>query len=415
MRIKIQNTNTYVNKFHQLVGISNLLNESEVNAKQIPLQKLIANLRRKDGVQLVPIAAIQKLREFNRRVEPKFGQAESHNKIEELKAGLITQGFTEPLIISYSADNRTAHLTEGNHRLNAAEELGLPYVPVMVLLSNSGSHLRGVTVVGKQPNQYGHVNNVLFPSEIGLVGCLDLQGQAVAPEPDWDDYEDEDSPQAIQPLAHYVDARQPYENANYVEIQYNYDDKFPVWKLFNQLDLDAIYDHDSQHTPRYLDNDWLVGDHYTIDNEESFLPESYRTYLTRLLNTAYVDDMDLFDSLADDPAHKKEWLELKQLLYKNHKLKYNEFAYNSFLNTQYEDMYGGGIEGDFIKGQPCLKYSIAGLKQFKHVHPDTKLLKEVVENEFAMNRYKIELPDYEKQFPKLDIRSVSVHLDKLIH
>ena len=79
-----------------------------------------------------------------------------------------SEGIQNPLILSYYHHNRQAMLSEGHHRLMAAEELGHSHVPVRGLRYNMRG---GVAPVAGFPGQ-GHVPGELRPSQFGVRGAV---------------------------------------------------------------------------------------------------------------------------------------------------------------------------------------------------------------------------------------------------
>ena len=82
--------------------------------------------------ELVPISELIKFREFDRRVNFKWDKKYSTSAIEQAKSEFLQNGITDILIINYSQSDKKVLLVEGNHRLVAAMELGLKYLPARV-------------------------------------------------------------------------------------------------------------------------------------------------------------------------------------------------------------------------------------------------------------------------------------------
>ena len=143
-------------------------------------QALFAELTRNidwtEGVELVPVAELWHLREFDRRAEPKADQTESDETIEELKAVLQGAGLRNPLSIDYFPATRRVLLTEGNHRLAAACELGMMFLPVKVRRSNLDTPEGARPVKGVEPDRHGYVRGDLTPSMVGIRGCVGREG-----------------------------------------------------------------------------------------------------------------------------------------------------------------------------------------------------------------------------------------------
>ena len=94
--------------------------------------------------------------------------------MDGIKKLLLEEGFRSPLNVDYNINDRYAYLGEGNHRLIAAQELGLTHVPVTVHRSGEyskhGNKGRGNAkqVNGVDPDQFGYVPGQMTPTQIGL-------------------------------------------------------------------------------------------------------------------------------------------------------------------------------------------------------------------------------------------------------
>lgn len=121
-------------------------------------------------IQWVPTDIVHGMREFDRG--DKDGDSFSRQTIDDIKDSLPKTGFQNPLIVNYSKKDRHAYLCEGNHRLIAAQELGLTHVPVRVIKKdNSGNKGRGNAkqVPGVDPDIHDYVMGDMSPSQIGMV------------------------------------------------------------------------------------------------------------------------------------------------------------------------------------------------------------------------------------------------------
>lgn len=78
---------------------------------------------------IVPTEVLVKYREFDRAGEN--AAPNSRERIEELKQSLQEQGWVNPLHITVYRDGQPPKLSEGNHRLVAAQELGIREIPVV--------------------------------------------------------------------------------------------------------------------------------------------------------------------------------------------------------------------------------------------------------------------------------------------
>jgi len=131
-----------------------------------------------ENVELVPVTELIKFREFNRRKHPKWDKEDSDETINNLKHEFITNGITTPLIIDYNQYDNRILLVEGCHRLNAAIELGIKYLPCRVIRIKKDFPKeilhKTMKVPGIKPDKYGYVPADLYPSQIGIPGTKPL-------------------------------------------------------------------------------------------------------------------------------------------------------------------------------------------------------------------------------------------------
>lgn len=79
-------------------------------------------------VGLVPVRALAPFREHAGDQNP----GRSERVIHDLTQSIQAEGFKDPLMLEYDHRAKVGSLGEGNHRLVAAERLGLTHVPVRV-------------------------------------------------------------------------------------------------------------------------------------------------------------------------------------------------------------------------------------------------------------------------------------------
>lgn len=143
------------------------------------------NLYNTNKVELVDVNFLKKFIEFDRTL-PALNKGDSAGTIasitEDLKAG---KGFTDPLILDYWVDANgklMLNLTEGNHRIQAAINAGIDYIPVRVLRGYE-SRLDQAKASGLAskilPDSSGYLPGTLRPSEI-LPEDVIKQAQAMA-------------------------------------------------------------------------------------------------------------------------------------------------------------------------------------------------------------------------------------------
>jgi len=118
------------------------------------------------NVSLVPIPLLNRMRELER------SGPQSRETIERIKASIQQRGLDEPLGIDYSVADRAASLTEGHHRLIAAQELGYTALPAHVMrregpLSGRSGKLPPLPVEQPiEPDEFGYVKGNFPPSRI---------------------------------------------------------------------------------------------------------------------------------------------------------------------------------------------------------------------------------------------------------
>jgi hypothetical protein len=113
-----------------------------------------------DNVELVPTRTVAGFREFQQgTLDP--------SKVARLEREIKREGIQEPLILDYDDLSREAYLSEGNHRLQAALNLGIDEVPVRVIRAK----IRGREAVKRAvPGTPGEAGQYLSPSAIGVGG-----------------------------------------------------------------------------------------------------------------------------------------------------------------------------------------------------------------------------------------------------
>lgn len=114
--------------------------------------------------EMVPIEALRPFREYDRRPGQPDGADQAY--WDALKAHVAEHGFEDPLTLEYNNATGRAKLSEGNHRLGIAEELGMTHVPV----SGIRSRTEGVAQLTppNQGDEYGYFPGNFSPSHVGL-------------------------------------------------------------------------------------------------------------------------------------------------------------------------------------------------------------------------------------------------------
>lgn len=126
--------------------------------KFIPLFENFENHLSSNNWEYVKTDTLWQYKEFDRSVDIK--NSDSLDNIKRLEQILSEEGFNQPLILQYSKKYQTAYLTEGNHRLVAAKNMGIKYIPVRV--TTDGGDKKDAKRV------FGSVDNPTLPSQIGI-------------------------------------------------------------------------------------------------------------------------------------------------------------------------------------------------------------------------------------------------------
>lgn len=113
------------------------------------------------GAELVPIHLLKRMQGNNLR----YGQ----EHVDMLKESMQKEGLREPGWIAYDKVNRTAYLSEGNHRMNAALQAGATHFPVAAYPTSNNPghpHPRSVPVRGTDTGPDGYLPGTMKPSDI---------------------------------------------------------------------------------------------------------------------------------------------------------------------------------------------------------------------------------------------------------
>jgi hypothetical protein len=130
-------------------------------------------------VEWVPIETVATMREYG-----PGGKAGLRwpDRLEALSADILESGFKSPLQLEYGTEDRKAYLGEGNHRLAAAELLGLECVPVLVQRRSSTEYHESVSK--PVPGHDGYIPQQTNPASIGLpiisLDALDLDDSGIS-------------------------------------------------------------------------------------------------------------------------------------------------------------------------------------------------------------------------------------------
>jgi len=103
------------------------------------------------------------------------GNATDHEGIERHKQALLSgKGFTDPVMVEFDHRNKRIVLGEGNHRVEAARELGISHVPTRVARSRISDddmeymHRKGGSPVDIDPgpSPFANKHEDYWPSDI---------------------------------------------------------------------------------------------------------------------------------------------------------------------------------------------------------------------------------------------------------
>lgn len=114
-------------------------------------------------VEWVPIDVIATMREYGPGGRSGLRWPD---RVKALAADILASGFKSPLQLEYGTDDRRAYLGEGNHRLAAAELLGLECVPVLVQRRFSTEYHE--SVAKPVSGHHGYIPQQTTPTSIGL-------------------------------------------------------------------------------------------------------------------------------------------------------------------------------------------------------------------------------------------------------
>lgn len=139
------------------------------DGRKIELSPDIAN---EECCELVSVKKLENMRMADRRTEPKTSVQDSSAVIDELKTSFMNSGIESPVIITYYTYDSCAVMTEGNHRIIAAKELGIEQIPAIVYVKKEKCpidlKIKSMPVQGYINQNDGYVPRILKPSDIGI-------------------------------------------------------------------------------------------------------------------------------------------------------------------------------------------------------------------------------------------------------
>lgn len=302
-----------------------------------------------------------------------FDRSEHYQNIEKLEDKLSTEGFTEPLILHYSHKYKTAYLTEGNHRLLAAKNLGIQYIPIRVTID-------GVQKKDAEPvlGYYSESEKVdpRVPSEIGIPNCIDKTGKPVESE---SRIIEEDELNYDEILSKYEDI------AKFEKIEdgcYNIWVSMNWWHIHNIMNskiydnLECIKDNDSDTFFKEYDRnailDFLDGDYFT---------KNMKKFLGLDENMFYNDEYNYFwDTFTESKYFSNYINEIKRVIWEFYKSK----NLNTLKFAGFHTPYDGVIDWWFEKPNINELFNVKGII-IKHELIETYDTHVLIENDKFIN------------------------------
>ena len=121
--------------------------------------------------ELVPIEELDRLKDVDRRLVPKWSKEDSNKTIDELKESFQKDWISTPVQITYSVKDNRAYLSEWNHRLAAAKELWMKYLPTQVYVLKTTDAWQWPTMRRPTPFRVGnYYPDRMSPTEIWIKG-----------------------------------------------------------------------------------------------------------------------------------------------------------------------------------------------------------------------------------------------------
>lgn len=126
--------------------------------------------------ELVPTYTIDQYREYD------LYDLRDPDNVQRIAESIAEQGWREPLMLEYYSKDKKVLLGEGNHRLQAARQLGLTHVPVWVYVKHyAGADKRRSRVsrsaksISNDLPTSGYIPAELAPSDIGIHGAFKIK------------------------------------------------------------------------------------------------------------------------------------------------------------------------------------------------------------------------------------------------
>jgi hypothetical protein len=127
----------------------------------------IGRLPRYTETQMVPVEALRPYMEWDREL--------GHDQYtRDLYDHIRQHGINEGLFLDYNPDTGKGHISEGNHRLQIADQQGISHVPLTVYRSQrkprNGQWEGHPLPQQVEPDRYNYVPQTIRPTDVGLPG-----------------------------------------------------------------------------------------------------------------------------------------------------------------------------------------------------------------------------------------------------
>lgn len=120
--------------------------------------------------EMVPVSALLPAVRENREFFPRAGAGAT--SLDELTARIGSEGFdpARPVVLRYDATHHSVYLEDGNHRIAAAQRLGLKEVPAVVISGGASSKIRSGSMHLAGDSVDIPRGELARPSQLGIEG-----------------------------------------------------------------------------------------------------------------------------------------------------------------------------------------------------------------------------------------------------
>ena len=373
----------------------------------------------KEFVELVPLNALWDMREFDRREEPKWGQEESDNDIEKIKHSFEQDGFKNPLRIEFYFYAGRAIIREGNHRVRAAFELGLKYVPALVYVSDysfkkNAAHLD----MPSFPRTIGKDDLEPFyrPSQLNISGCFTLDGKAAPADIEWAHdlieqfEEDEPEPVAFKTIKGQITDASIRTMVSVVYDMSDYQDCKKLYALFGSGCGDYLQKDAAQCVRRELTGnakvaewrDIFINRYESDDAPGDMFGIDYRNYLVRLLvsnpatnvspsSVTTLSDMELVYELEEHDTYDEVCSNLFKVFYEDWANRAAARKVEKFYHHYFEFVHGGDFNLEDYRlstmDEIILEFETDRLDKFRYLKTDDTSMKDILIREFEQEGF----------------------------